>query len=507
MTALLTFIGEAALRGLVVAAAIGAVLALVPRLSATLRLRAWTVVLYAILALPIVGLLAPAWNWPVSPVPVFSSRTTAAPVAGLPTTSAGISDSETAQTATVSVAAIATTIYVAGVSWFVFQAGLGWVFVQRLRRRSRVIDDEDVLDRLADHSRSAGLTSAPILAESRGLFAPITMFVRRPMIVLPDDFRAWPADQMEAVLAHEASHVARRDALTQRLALAYRAIFWFSPLSWWLQRQLGRLAELASDESALASGVEPVTYAGALLACFVRAHERPRPAAWHLAMARRDDRDAARRIERILSWKGGSSMTRTRFVLAGIGVLAAPLTVLAASVRFAPEILPAISAPPAIVVAGPSLPSVPEVAAPVATRTQATTPVPKPTPPSPPAQQTPAPQLPADRQKADEDLEFLKGAYEMNTPELIKPTITKMVYPKYTPDGMRQKLQGTVTVEIIIGPEGTVTKSRIQASLDKIYGLDAAALEAARQCTFTPATLQGQAVAVHTILQMEFRLH
>src|SRR4029079_3286304 len=170
------------------------------------------------------------------------------------------------------------------------------------------------------------------LTESPDLFSPVTVFVRRPMVVLPDDWRAWPAEQLDGVLAHELSHVARHDALTQRLALIYRAMFWFSPLSWWLQRQLGRLAELASDESALAAGVEPVTYAGALLACFVRAHERPRRAVWHLAMARRDDADAARRIERILSWKGGPSMTRTRFVLAGVGILVAPLTVLAASV-------------------------------------------------------------------------------------------------------------------------------------------------------------------------------
>jgi beta-lactamase regulating signal transducer with metallopeptidase domain len=95
------------------------------------------------------------------------------------------------------------------------------------------------------------------------------MFVRRPMVVLPDDWRAWPAEQLDAVLAHEVSHVARPGRVDATSCPRISRDLWFSPLSWWLHRQLGRLAELASDESALAAGVEPVTYAGALLACFV----------------------------------------------------------------------------------------------------------------------------------------------------------------------------------------------------------------------------------------------
>ena len=39
--------------------------------------------------------------------------------------------------------------------------------------------------------------------------------------------------------------------LTQRLSLLHRAIFWFSPLAWWLDRHLADLAEQASDEATL----------------------------------------------------------------------------------------------------------------------------------------------------------------------------------------------------------------------------------------------------------------
>ena len=43
------------------------------------------------------------------------------------------------------------------------------------------------------------------------------------------------------MLAHEGAHVANRDFYVLLLASLNRAVFWFSPFSWW---QLTRLAEL-----------------------------------------------------------------------------------------------------------------------------------------------------------------------------------------------------------------------------------------------------------------------
>jgi len=197
-------------------------------------------------------------------------------------------------------------------------------------------------------------------------------------------------------------------------------------------------------------------------------------------------------------------MTRIKVILAGIGVLLAPLTVLAASVHFAPATLPAIIAPIANIDALTPLPAATAPAVPTALS------IPKPAPPAPPvpeAVQTPVPKPPADPQKSEDDLEFLKGAYELNTLDLVKPTSVHMQMPRYTPDAMRQKLQGVVELDIIIGTDGTVTKARVKVSLDKIYGLDQSALETAKQWTFTPGTLKGEAVPVHTVLKLEFRLH
>ena len=70
---------------------------------------------------------------------------------------------------------------------------------------------------------------------------------------------------MDAVLAHEGEHVRRRDPLFQSLALLNRAIFWFHPLAWWLERRLSGLAEEACDAAVLARGCDPGEYSEYLL--------------------------------------------------------------------------------------------------------------------------------------------------------------------------------------------------------------------------------------------------
>jgi beta-lactamase regulating signal transducer with metallopeptidase domain len=66
-------------------------------------------------------------------------------------------------------------------------------------------------------------------------------------------------------LAHEGEHVRRRDPLFQWLALLNRAIFWFHPLAWWLERKLSGLAEEACDTAVIARGYDPREYSEYLL--------------------------------------------------------------------------------------------------------------------------------------------------------------------------------------------------------------------------------------------------
>jgi bla regulator protein blaR1 len=147
--------------------------------------------------------------------------------------------------------------------------------------------------------RATRLTSASCAA-------PVTVGLLRPRIILPDSAASWSAEQLEAVLIHEGAHVSRHDPLVQWLALLNRAIFWFHPLSWWLERRLTALAEEACDDAVLRRGLNPADYSAYLLdlaRAVQRAGMRLNPVALSMPGS-----DLPRRIRRIAS---GAPLSRT----------------------------------------------------------------------------------------------------------------------------------------------------------------------------------------------------
>jgi hypothetical protein len=67
----------------------------------------------------------------------------------------------------------------------------------------------------------------------------------------------------DAILVHETSHVRRRDFYATA-GWIHRAVFWFSPLAWWLQAQLLKASENACDDEAIKK-VGPHLLCGILL--------------------------------------------------------------------------------------------------------------------------------------------------------------------------------------------------------------------------------------------------
>lgn len=88
-----------------------------------------------------------------------------------------------------------------------------------------------------------------------------------------------------------------------------------------------------------------------------------------------------------------------------------------------------------------------------------------------------------------------------------EPVLLTLSHPKYTAEAMRQKIEGTVELELDIDADGVVTGARVVKSLDTMYGLDDQAIAAAMKTTFRPATENGLAVGTTVKFQMEFRLH
>jgi beta-lactamase regulating signal transducer with metallopeptidase domain len=416
----LAALGAAALRSIVLAAVAGALLAIFRLKNVTLRLAVWKLTLWGALAMPLLALVLPPVQFTVPGVvasqlerfdmradavdSVGAARANHSPhlmrpeIAHVPghhahgavqqgtgsaVSMASFSSADTSNVKSAagtervswrdSRAGIMLAIYLAMEGLLLSRLFVGWIFGRRLIRGSVAIRDPRASLSLSLRAFPGNLKEAPLLAESDAVTVPVTLGVARPVILLPSDWREWDGDKLNAVLAHELSHVGRGDALMQRVAKLHRAIFWFSPLAWWLDRELARLAEEASDEAALASGADRERYAE-ILVRFFEAIRAASGRVWWQGVSMAAGGDAARRVDRILSWKGAVTMRLRKSVVAILAGAALPILFAAASIHFTAAaaaqkplprgIAPVAGTPPRAPLAGIA-PQAPVVALPV----------------------------------------------------------------------------------------------------------------------------------------------
>jgi len=355
---------DPALRNLILAGVAGFMLLLFRVKSTAQQLFAWTLVLYAAVAMPMLSLVLPqtavsipALIWQAEPQ--HSAETPSIRVS-VATSSVGdsqqVTSSDSSPTAINSQqlesapepvpdrpvppipwTTVALMIYVLGTIVLLSRMLIGVVLCGRVIGRAEAIPHPRVMEGMLSLARSYRLKVVPRAMETECVSVPLTLGVFRPTILLPADWGTWDDAKLGAVLAHEMSHVARRDALTQRVSLLHCAIFWFSPLAWWLDHKLSTLAEQASDEASLAGGVNRSDYAKTLLEFFEALQTSPGRVWWQgVSMARAGQ--AERRVEKILAWKGAVTMSLKRSFAVAIIVAAVPLVYFAASVRAAGRI-------------------------------------------------------------------------------------------------------------------------------------------------------------------------
>ncbi len=151
--------------------------------------------------------------------------------------------------------------------------GLGWV--RRCRRRGRRLQDPDLLRLLEDLRRAMGCRAAVEIREIDDLSTAGTVGWRRPLLLLPPDWRTWTEPERRAVLAHELAHVCRADYLSGLWARLSVALHFYHPLVVWLAGRLRLQQELAADAlgARFAGGRGP--YLAALARLALRQDGRP----------------------------------------------------------------------------------------------------------------------------------------------------------------------------------------------------------------------------------------
>jgi beta-lactamase regulating signal transducer with metallopeptidase domain len=249
---------ECAIRAILIAASTALILWFMRIKAAAVRHRSWTGVVLLMLVLPISTALGPgipirvlppvpvsaeAPSGPVSvhvlPPPLeFQSSAGATPV-GLPET-----PPIPARATAIEGRSLLLGVYLTGALVMLLRLAIGTIQAHRLIR-SAILQD-------------GRLTSGSCTT-------PITVGWFNPVVILPIEWQQWPEEQLNAILTHENEHANRYHPFAQWMALLNRAVFWFHPLAWWLERKMAALSEEACDAAVLAAGHSPQDYSDYLL--------------------------------------------------------------------------------------------------------------------------------------------------------------------------------------------------------------------------------------------------
>ncbi len=284
---------NAALRMLLVGAVAWLVLRAFRTRNPQVEALIWRMTLLASLALPLLLYWGMAPRFDAFDLPTSALMIVAA---GTPT-----ADAAATAASVLPLPRLMLAIYLAVALMLIARLAAGLARMWRVSRAARPMAGDDV--RISEHVRGPATFGSVIL--------------------LPADAPEWDRARLDVVLTHERAHVRSRDGYWSWLAQLHAAIFWFSPLAWWLRKRLDALAETISDDAVVSARHDPVAYA-ALLLDFAR-HPDSRSVAMSVAKS-----NVSGRIERLLA-RTSPSVAPPKVARWAVFASLVPIVVLAAS--------------------------------------------------------------------------------------------------------------------------------------------------------------------------------
>ena len=134
--------------------------------------------------------------------------------------------------------------------WYTFLAVRSLIALRRVR--AGVVDAGSAWAFQAKQAAEAvGLTQAPRVALAVAAGVPFSMGGRQPLILLPESAREMEAAEAEAILLHEAGHIAHRHHLLGLLMTAVEILYWWLPPVRWTNAALADAMEEVCDNHVL----------------------------------------------------------------------------------------------------------------------------------------------------------------------------------------------------------------------------------------------------------------
>jgi len=155
------------------------------------------------------------------------------------------------------------------------RVALGLWQLRKLRTASEIIDPAS-LDSVLQTTLGEFQSSRPVkIATSEKLTVPAAIGFFDPVIVLPQwTLHELSTAELNSILIHELAHLQRRDDWTNLAQKILRALLFFHPAVWWLERQLSLEREMACDEVVLSRTANARAYAECLVTVAERSFMR-----------------------------------------------------------------------------------------------------------------------------------------------------------------------------------------------------------------------------------------
>jgi len=163
------------------------------------------------------------------------------------------------------VSRLLAALWLAGVIITLSVLLVGLVRLRRISAAARPLDRGRWVRHAAEIGDAIGLRRPIVLLQSDHPTLLVTWGFRRPKVILPAAASGWTAERARIVLRHELAHIRRGDWTAQMAGELLRALYWFNPLVWIACARLRQESEHACDDAVLTSGVEPTDYASHLV--------------------------------------------------------------------------------------------------------------------------------------------------------------------------------------------------------------------------------------------------
>lgn len=134
-----------------------------------------------------------------------------------------------------------------------------------LRQTCVPVDIKDLDPLLQVTLRRHAASREFVLCTSDDVRVPTAMGLWRPSIVIPRwILQELPAAELNQILLHEIAHLRRWDDWTNLAQQLVRAVFFFHPAVWWMEKRIALEREMACDDAVLAETPSPRAYAECL---------------------------------------------------------------------------------------------------------------------------------------------------------------------------------------------------------------------------------------------------